>query len=249
MTKNKTALVTGANSGIGAEIAKKLAKKGVFVFLNYSRSDKKAQKVISEIKKTGGSAKLIKADISNEDDVKKMFSTIAEFVDKLDYLVNNAGIDIPQPLESYELSDWNKIIDVNLTGKFLCIKYALPLMKKSNAPRVVNIASRMAEKPYVPEIGAYACAEAGVVMLTKVAAKEFAKYKVRVNTVSPGLTRTPLTEGIITDENEWEEIANTNPSKRIGKPEDIANAVLFLLSDKAAYINGVNLEVTGGSVL
>ena len=249
MKKNKTALITGANSGIGAEIAKKLAQKGVLVFINYSRSDKKAEKVANEIKKAGGSVKLVKADISNEDDVKKMFSTIAEFVDKLDYLVNNAGIDIPQPLESYNLSDWNKIIAVNLTGKFLCIKYALPLMKKSNAPRVVNIASRMAEKPYVPEIGAYACAEAGVVMLTKVAAKELANHKVRVNTVSPGLTRTPLTENIITDEKEWQEISSANPSKRVGKPEDIANAVLFLLSKEADYVNGTNLEVTGGSVL
>lgn len=249
MKKNKTALVTGANSGIGAEIAKKLAQKGVLVFINYSRSNKKAEKVASEIEKTGGSVKLVKADISNEDDVKKMFNMIDKFTDGLDYLVNNAGIDIPQPLESYDLSDWNKIIAVNLTGKFLCIKHALPLMKKAKCPRVVNIASRMAEKPYVPEIGAYACAEAGVVMLTKVAAKELASYKVRVNTVSPGLTRTPLTESIMTDEKEWEEIASFNPSKRVGKPEDIANAVLFLLSEEADYINGANLEVTGGSVL
>lgn len=249
MKKNKTALITGANSGIGAEIAKKLAQKGALVFINYSRSDKKAENVASEIKKFGGNVKLVKADISNEGDVRKMFSTIAESAGKLDYLVNSAGIDIPQPLESYDLSDWNKIIAINLTGKFLCIKHALPLMKNSKFPRVVNIASRMAEKPYVPEIGAYACAEAGVVMLTKVAAKELASYNVRVNTVSPGLTRTPLTESVITDEKEWEEIASVNPSKRVGKPDDIANAVLFLLSEEADYINGINLEVTGGSVL
>lgn len=249
MKKNKTALITGANSGIGAEIAKKLAQKGALVFINYSRSDKKAENVASEIKKFGGNVKLVKADISNEGDVRKMFNTIAESAGKLDYLVNSAGIDIPQPLESYDLSDWNKIIAINLTGKFLCIKHALPLMKNSKFPRVVNIASRMAEKPYVPEIGAYACAEAGVVMLTKVAAKELASYNVRVNTVSPGLTRTPLTESVITDEKEWEEIASVNPSKRVGKPDDIANAVLFLLSEEADYINGINLEVTGGSVL
>ena len=249
MKKNKTALITGANSGIGAVIAKKLAQKGILVFINYCRLDKKAEKVASEIKKSGGNVKLVKADISNESDVKKMFNTIAESVDKLDYLVNNAGIDIPQPLESYDLSDWNKIIAVNLTGKFLCIKHALPLMKNSKFPRVVNIASRMAEKPYVPEIGAYACAEAGVVMLTKVAAKELTNHNVRVNTVSPGLIRTPFTESIITDEKEWQEISSANPSKRVGKPDDIANAVLFLLSKEADYINGTNLEVTGGSVL
>lgn len=249
MKKDKTALITGASSGIGAEIARKLAQKGVLVFINYSRSDKKAEKVAGEISKNGGSVELVKADISSEDDVEKMFSTIAKSVDKLDYLVNNAGIDIPQPLESYPLSDWNKVIAVNLTGKFLCIKHALPLMKKSNAPRVVNVASRMAEKPYVPEIGAYACAEAGVVMLTKVAAKELANHKVRVNTVSPGLTRTPLTEGLITDEKKWEVLASSNPSKRVGKPEDVAHTVLFLLSEEADYVNGTNVEVTGGSVL
>lgn len=249
MEKNKTALITGANSGIGAEIAKKLAQKGVLVFINYSRSDKKAEKVASEIRENGGSVNLVKADISNEDEVKRMFVDIAKSVKTLDYLVNNAGIDIPQPLETYNLSDWNKIIAVNLTGKFLCIKHALPLMKTSEAPRVVNIASRMAEKPYVPEIGAYACAEAGVVMLTKVAAKELALYNVRVNTVSPGLTRTPLTESLITNEQEWTEISKANPSKRVGKPEDVANAVLFLLSEEADYINGINVEVNGGSVL
>lgn len=249
MTKNKTALITGATSGIGAEIAKKLAKKGVLVFINYSNSDIKAKKVAKEITELGGSVKLVKADISNEQDVKKMFKDIEKHTTKLDYLVNNAGVDIPQPLETYKLADWNRIIAVNLTGKFLCVKHALPLLKKSQSPRVVNIASRMAEKPYVPEIAAYACAEAGVIMLTKVIAKELAKYNVRANSVSPGLTRTPLTESLMTNESEWEEISAMNPSKRVGKPTDIANAVLFLLSEEADYINGTNLEVNGGSTL
>lgn len=178
-----------------------------------------------------------------------MFEAVSAKFGKIDYLVNNAGIDIPQGIENYNVDDWRRILDVNLTGKFLCIKHATPLMKKADKPRVVNIASRMAEKPYVPEIGAYACAEAGVVMLTKVAAKELAEYGIRVNTVSPGLTRTPLTEGIIENESEWSEIAGFNPSKRVGLPEDVANAAVFLLSDEADYVNGVNLEVTGGSVL
>ena len=107
----------------------------------------------------------------------------------------------------------------------------------------------MAEKPYVPEISAYACSEAGVIMLTKVAAKELAKFRIRVNTVSPGLTRTPLTESIIPDSTVWEKLAKANPSQRVGKPADVANAVLFLLSEEADYINGTNVEVNGGSTL
>lgn len=192
---------------------------------------------------------MYKADISDEQAVQKMFEEIEKDHGKLDYLVNNAGIDAPQPFESYKLSDWNNVIGVNLTGKFLCIKHAIPILKRSDNPRIVNIASRMAEKPYVPEISAYACAEAGVVMLSKVAAKELAEYRIRVNTVSPGLTRTPLTESIIPDEATWEKLSGMNPSKRVGKPSDVANVVLFLLSDEADYINGVNIDVNGGSNL
>jgi len=245
----KVALVTGATSGIGASIAEKLTKAGVFVFINYSKSDSNAKKFLKKIQSNGGNAELVKADVSSETDVINMFTSISKKVNKLDYLINNAGIDIPQPLDSYDLSDWNKVIGVNLTGKFLCTKHAIPLMKKANNPRIVNIASRLAEKPYVPDVAAYSCAEAGVVMLTLVTAKELAKYNIKVNTVSPGLTRTPLTEGIITDEQEWENLAKDNPSKRVGKPEDIANAVLFLLSEEADYINGTNLEVNGGSII
>jgi len=247
--KNKIALVTGGNSGIGAEIAKKLAKKGVYVFINYSKKDEKAKKVLNEIKNNNGLAELIKADITIEEDVKKMFDIIKKKTKHLDFLVNNAGIDIPHPFESYVVDDWNKIIQTNLTGKFICTKEAVPLMKKADNPRIINIGSRMAEKPYSVGYSAYCCSEAGVIMLTKASAKELAKYNIKVNTVSPGLTRTSMSEGFIKDENTWEEIAKNNPSKRVGKPEDIANAVLFLLSEEADYINGTNLEVNGGSVL
>lgn len=247
--KNKTALVTGATSGIGEQIAKQLAMKGVRVCLNYSQSDSRAQKVAKEITDLGGQVSLYKADVSKESDVIAMFAAIEKDFGKLDYLVNNAGIDRPQPFESYKLSDWDAVLSTNLTGKFLCIKHAVPLLGKSDNPRVVNIASRMAEKPYVPEISAYACSEAAVVMLTQVAAKELASYRIRVNTVSPGLTRTPLTESIMPDVATWDEIAGRNPSKRVGKPSDVANAVLFLLSDEAEYINGSNIGVNGGSTL
>ena len=132
--KNKTALITGATSGIGEQIAKQLAQKGVLVCINYSQSDNKAKKVADEITKQGGKVSLYKADVSNESSVKRMFEEIQKDHGKLDYLVNNAGIDRPQPFESYELSDWNALIGVNLTGKFLCIKHAIPLLKQSDSP-------------------------------------------------------------------------------------------------------------------
>lgn len=246
--KMKIALVTGGSSGIGEEISKQLANKGIFVIINYSKSEKNANRVKAEIEKSGGKVLLIKTDVSNEKEVKEMFNIISNKFGKLDYLINNAGIDNPQLIEEYKIDDWNKIMDINLIGKFLCLKYAIPLLKKSSEPKVVNIASRLGQKPMQKE-SAYCCAEAGIIMLTKVAALELAKYKIKVNTVSPGFTKTPLTEKLFPEKNPWEILARDNPCGRVGTPEDIANAVLFLLSDKADYINGENLNVNGGSIL
>jgi len=131
----------------------------------------------------------------------------------LDYLINNAGINIVKEFENYSTSDWTKIINVNLTGKYLCTKYAIPLLKKSANPRIINIASRFGTKPD-DEIPAYCCAEAGIIMLTKVSALGLAKYNIKVNTISPSLTHTPLTEKIFPEEH-FRSYAKENPSKRV----------------------------------
>lgn len=244
----KIALVTGASQGIGREIAIRLSAAGIMVWVNYSRSRDKAESVVNEIASRGGKARAIQADVSSEGRVKEMFKVIADSCDRLDYLVNNAGIDIKQSLEGYVHDDWRRVMDVNLTGKLLVIKHAIPLLKRSKGPGIVNIASRLAFKPF-EGAGAYCCSQAGILMLTKCAALELAAYGIRVNAVCPGLTRTPLTSGLYPEDKEWEKASRANPSGRTGVPSDIAGATLFLLSDEADYINGTHLLVDGGSML
>jgi 3-oxoacyl-[acyl-carrier protein] reductase len=244
---SKIALITWGTSWIWKEIAIELAKEGIIVCLNYSGNDANANETKDFIENNWGSAFLFKADIGSEAEVKIMMDSIHAKFNNLDFLINNAWINLVQELEHYELSDWNNILNVNLTWKFLCTKYAIPLLKKSKDPRIINIASRFGTKAW-EEIPAYCCAESGVIMLSKVSALELAKYNIKVNTVSPSLTRTPLTEKICT-EDEFNEYALNNPLGRVWVPSDIANAVIFLLSDKAGFINGENINVSWGILL
>ena len=241
--ENKTALVTGGTSGIGKEIAKQLLINGAKVIINYGNNEENHEKTKKEFEEYKDKVIFIKADISNEDDVIKMFNKI----EKLDYLINNAGTNIDSYIEKFDIQDFRKVLDVNLVGKVICTKHAIPLLKNSENASVVNIASRLGTKPCV-EASAYCSAEAGIINFTQASALELSKYKIRVNTVSPSLTITPLAlEGWT--EQEIEQHKQNNPLKRLGETIDIANAVLFLLSDKASYINGENINVNGGSLL
>lgn len=240
---NRVALVTGGTSGIGKEIAKQLLINGAKVIINYGHNEENYENTKKEFEEYKDKVIFIKADISNEDEVIEMFNKI----EKLDYLINNAGTNIDSYIETFYIQDFRKVIDVNLIGKVICTKYAIPLLKNSESASIVNIASRLGTKPCI-EASAYCSAEAGVINFTKASALELSKYKIRVNTVSPSLTVTPLALYGWTDE-EIEEQKENNPLKRLGETIDIANAVLFLLSDKASYINGENLNVNGGSLL
>ena len=220
---NRVALVTGGTSGIGKEIAKQLLINGAKVIINYGHNEENYENTKKEFEEYKDKVIFIKADISNEDEVIEMFNKI----EKLDYLINNAGTNIDSYIETFYIQDFRKVIDVNLIGKVICTKYAIPLLKNSENASIVNIASRLGTKP---------------------SALELSKYKIRVNTVSPSLTITPLAlEGWT--EQEIEQHKKNNPLKRLGETIDIANAVLFLLSDKASYINGENINVNGGSLL
>lgn len=241
--KNKIAVVTGGTSGIGYEISKQFLLNNVDVIAIYVNNDEKAKKALSGLSKFGN-YKIVKLDVTDELSVNNFFKSLK----KLDFLVNCAGISIEAPFESLSMQDIKKVIDVNLFGKMNCSKYALPLLKKSKCPRIVNIASRFAEKPFIEGVMGYSCSEAGIVMMTKVLALEYAKYNIRVNTVSPSLTLTPLTKSVYTKE-EIEEIVSKNPSKRLGSTVDIANAVIFLCSEKSDYITGENINVNGGILL
>jgi len=244
---NKTALITGASSGIGKEIALRLAKQDIKVCINYLYSEKEAEEIKQLIEKNGGKAVICKADITQEKDVREMFNFLLSEFNTLDILVNNAGIYIPDFIESHEYNNWKKVIDVNLNGKFLCTKYAIPLLKKSPNPQIINIASRSGIRPD-EESGAYCCAASAIIMFTQISALELAKYNIKVNTISPGLTRTHLTEKTCTKK-EFDTYAKKNPSGRIGTTADIAKVVSFLISNDAEFINGENINVSGGILL
>jgi len=244
---NKTALITGGSSGIGKEIALRLAKQNIAVCINFSKSESKANTLKKDIEKSGGKAIIYRADVTKEEEVKKMFTFLSSEFGTLDFLINNAGVYIPDFIESHSYDNWKKTIDVNLNGKFLCTKYAIPLLKKSPMPRIINIASRSALKPD-EESSAYCCAAAAITMLTKTSALELSKYNIKVNTTSPGLTKTTLTESVCTEE-EFESYSKNNPSGRVGETSDIAKVVSFLISEDASFINGENVNVSGGILL
>ena len=245
--KNKVILVTGSTSGIGRQIAKQLLENNASVVINYGHNEKLAEETMNELSNFKNNILLIKCDLSKENEVDNMFKEIENKFGKLDGLVNCAAYDKILSVEDLTIEEYRYELDVNVVARWQCIKNAIPLMKKSEMPRVVNIASRLGTKPIKDSV-AYCTCEAATIMLTKCCALELAKYNIKVNTVSPSLTLTPLAEKSYTEE-EIKKTAEENPSKRLGKAEDTANLVLFLLSDKADYINGENINVNGGILL
>lgn len=246
--KDKVFLVTGSTSGIGQAIVKALLKEGAKAIINYAHNEKNAKETKDLLKEYEDSVLFIKADVSDESSVVNMYKEIEKKFGKLDGLVNNAVYDKVFSIEDLPVNEFRKELDVNVIARWMCIKYAIPLLKKSNMPRIVNIASRLGTKP-MEESLAYCTSEAATIMLTKCCALELTKkYNIKTNTVSPSMTLTPFAKKSYT-EDEIKQTAMKNPSGRLGEVEDTVNAVLFLLSDKADYINGENLNVNGGILL
>ncbi len=240
-------LVTGATSGIGKQIAEDLLKSGNEVVLNYGNNDKQAKAVEKEFNSKGYKFSICKADISNEKQVKEMFSFVEKNYGKLNGLVNNAGTNVDEFVETCILENYMKVVNTNFIGKMLCSKYAIPLLKNQENACIVNIASSLGIRPD-SECSAYCCSASAIITLTQCLAMELADYNIRVNCVSPAFTPTPLSLAGWTKE-EIEGKEKRNPCHRLGKVEDMSNAVLFLLSNKADYINGENLKVNGGGIL
>ena len=245
--KDKIVLVTGSTSGIGRQIAKQLLESGAKVIINYGHNDKLAEETMEELSNFRDNILLVKCNLSKANEVDNMFNEIKERFSKLDGLVNCAAYDKVLSIEDLTIEEYRHELDVNVVARWQCIKNAIPLMKKSDKPRVINIASRLGTKPMEDSV-AYCTCEAATIMLTKCCALELSKYNIKVNTVSPSLTLTPLGMQSYSEE-EIKATAERNPSKRIGTVEDTANLVLFLLSDKADYINGENVNVNGGILL
>lgn len=246
--EDRVYLITGSTSGIGQGIAKKLLEKGAKVVVNYAHNEDNAQATKKLFKEYDDKVLYIKADVSNENDIKKMFENIKNKWGRLDGLINNAVYNTDNYIEDVILDEYKKELEVNVIARWLCIKYAVALLKESDVPRIINIASRLGTKPMEASV-TYCTSEAATIMLTKCCAIELTpKYNIKINTISPSLTLTPFSIKNYTEE-AIKETAQNNPSKRLGKISDVVNTALFLLSDDADYINGENINVNGGILL
>ena len=244
LLEGQTAVVTGASRGIGKAIAISLAKEGAEVIVNYSSSLENANKVVSEINSFGGKAYPLQADISNENSVNDFIKTVLDKNTKIDVLVNNAGITKDGLLMRMKTDDWQKVLDLNLSGVFYCTRAVSRQMLKQRKGRIINITSVVGLIGN-PGQANYSAAKAGVVGLTQTAAKEFASRGITVNAVAPGFISTDMTKDLNS-----EGILSAIPLGRFGEPEDVAGAVRFLAADpSAAYITGQTIQVDGGMVM
>ena len=242
----KVAFVTGASRGIGRAIALRLSADGAKVALNFSSNIAKAEEVKSEIEASGGEAMLVQGDVSNFAVVTELVKKVVDTWGRLDILVNNAGITRDNLLLKMSEDDFDKVIATNLKGVFNCTKAVTKLMMKQRGGRIVNMSSVVGLKGNISQTN-YAAAKAGIIGFTKSAARELASRNVTVNAVAPGFIDTDMTAEL--SEKIKEVMLQEIPAGRMGTPEDVANAVAFLVSDQAAYITGQVLSVDGGMVM
>jgi len=246
MLSGKAALVTGASRGIGREIALELARNGVNVAVNYSGSKEKAEAVAEEIRALGQESIVIQANIAEEASVKDMVKQTVEAFGSLDILVNNAGITRDNLLMRMKEEDFDAVIQTNLKGVFLCTKAVTRQMMKQKAGRIINVASIVGVSGN-PGQANYVAAKAGVIGLTKTAAKELAARNVLVNAVAPGFITTDMTDEM-TDEQK-QAMQSMIPLGKPGKPEDVSRVVRFLASEDSNYITGQTIHIDGGMVM
>lgn len=242
--REQVAIITGASRGIGRAIALELAAQGANVVVNYASSGDAAQQVVAEITEAGGSAIALQADVSKLEQVDALLSNTLEKFGRVDILVNNAGITRDTLLLRMKPEDWQAVIDLNLTGVFLCTRAVSKVMLKQRSGRIINIAS-VAGQMGNPGQANYSAAKAGVIGFTKTVAKELASRGITVNAVAPGFIATDMTSDLKSDE-----IIKYIPLGRYGQPEDVAGMVRFLAADSAAaYITGQVFNVDGGMVM
>jgi 3-oxoacyl-[acyl-carrier protein] reductase len=246
--KGKIALITGSSRGIGASTALMLAEAGATIVLNYTKSQSKARTVANRIKKLTGvdDVLAIKADVGKSDEVKKMFQKIKNTYNRLDILINNAGIWTMAPIVSMPDSKLDDTLETNLVGVVNCIREGAKLMRSGGSGVIINISSTAGRRGE-PFYSHYAATKAAVIGLTRSLAVELASYNIRVNAIAPGWVNTDMSASAI--EEKKEKILERIPLGKIAEPEDIAGPIVFLCSDLASFITGAILDVNGGSTL
>jgi 3-oxoacyl-[acyl-carrier protein] reductase len=246
MLRGKTALVTGASRGIGRDIALTLAEAGADVAVNYAGSEAKAGEVVDKIKAMGRRAFAVQANVASYKDVEAMVKQVTETFGRLDILVNNAGITRDNLLMRMKESEWDEVIETNLKGVFNGIKAVSRPMMKQRSGRIINLASVVGVAGNAGQAN-YTAAKAGVIGLTKTAAKELASRGITVNAVAPGFIETDMTAKL--GDEIQKKLIEQIPLGKLGQPQDVARVVRFLASDDAAYITGQTLHVDGGMVM
>jgi len=254
--KNQVALITGGSSGIGKAIAEAMGKSGAKVAVNFISGKKKADQVVQDIQRNGGHAVAVQADVSQEDQVMEMFHNVHDKFGPVDILVNNAGIQKDAEFLDMSLSDWQLVLNVNLTGSFLCAREAakafcqrglVPERSKA-AGKIIFISSVHDTIPWAGHAN-YASAKGGIMMLMKSLAQELAVHRIRVNSISPGAVKTDINRDVWETPEGDAKMRSLIPYDRIGEPEDIARVAVWLASDEADYITGTTIYVDGGMML
>ncbi len=254
--KGQKALVTGAGSGIGKAVAIALGQAGADVVVNYVRGRQGADEVAAKIAKNGSRAYSHLADVADEDQVTGMFQKMIAEWGTIDILINNAGLQQDAPFDEMTLAQWNKVINVNLTGQFLCAREAVREFKRRGvvekvscaAGKIICISSVHEVIPWAGHVN-YAASKGGVMLMMKSIAQEVAPYRIRVNSIAPGAIRTPINTDAWQNPQAYEALMTLVPYKRIGEPEDIGRAAVWLASDYADYVNGTSLFIDGGMTL
>jgi glucose 1-dehydrogenase len=256
LLKDQTAIVTGGSSGIGEGIARSLADAGANVVINYVRGRERAEKIASEIKAKGGGALVIKANVSDEQEVTAMFAQTIDHFGTVDILINNAGIQKDKAFHEMTLAEWNEVLAINLTGQFLCAREAVKEFLKrgvvpqrsQSAGKIICISSVHEVIPWAGHAN-YAASKGGVMMLMKTIAQEYAPLKIRVNSIGPGAIKTPINHAAWQTPEAYRNLLKLIPAKRIGEANDVGRAAVWLASDESEYVNGITLFVDGGMLL
>ncbi len=255
--QGQVAIITGASSGIGAGCAKEMAKVGATVVVNYPIVQGKAMAdgVVDEIVANGGNAISYKCDVSKEVEVQLMFADVIKEFGTVDILVNNAGLQKDAPFTEMTLDQWNFVLGVNLTGQFLCAREAIKEFlrrgvngKSKSAGKIICMSSVHEVIPWAGHAN-YAASKGGVMLMMKTIAQEFAPKMIRINSIAPGAIATPINHDAWDTQAHLQELLKLIPQKRVGKPDDIGKAAVWLASDDSDYVNGTTLFVDGGMTL